>query len=759
MSFSDVHVAGMGFDRSAKRRIVGRLYGRGRHETFAFESRTGQNGTFCGSAGRRFGIQATHGRPGVDTATDSPANYVRTAEPACEDFGVPTVAETLDRALAYRRAGQPREAESLYRQVLEGEPANFAACCGLGAAMRAQGKLPEAIACLERALRVNPESAEARLDLAVVLAESRRFDESVAELEQALRILPRSDEIDVALRPSLAMQLDSLAVQLTQERKLEMAAACCRKAVEFAPEQPSYLGNLANVMTQQGKLDEAVACYRHVLKLDDRIAATYVGLGGIAMHRKQFAEAAAHFRRALELNPQLVEFHHYLGTALTEQGLYSEAEASFRRLLESQPNHVEACSNLGVALANQQKLSEAIDWLRRAVQLQPDHAAACNNLGCALAAVDRSVEAIESFRHALAARPDFAEAHSNLGSSLQFQGLPDEALASYDRAIELKPDFAEAHHNRSFIWLSQGDFARGWPEHEWRLKCPDQNLPRIRGPRWDGSRLDGRTILLYAEQGLGDTMQFIRYVALVRRLGGRVLVVVPPALVPLLRQSGIENLFSVWTQVPAFDVHAPLLSMPGIFGTTLESIPADVPYLHADPSLVERWRPAVEWFAGFRVGINWQGRPTFRFDRYRSIPLVEFAPLAKVAGVQLISLQKIRGMEQIGALNGRFDVAVLAGQAATGPDALMDTAATMRNLDLVITSDTATAHLAGALGVPVWVAMPFVPDWRWLFDRDDCPWYPTMRLFRQTRRGDWNGVFERIAAELQSMLEANVQPR
>ncbi|KKK46695.1 hypothetical protein LCGC14_3162670, partial [marine sediment metagenome] len=242
-------------------------------------------------------------------------------------------------------------------------------------------------------------------------------------------------------------------------------------------------------------------------------------------------------------------------------------------------------------------------------------------------------------------------------------------------------------------------------------------------------------------------------------LGGRVLVCVPSVLVPLLRQSGIENLFSVGAQLPPFDVYAPLLSLPEILQTRLVSIPADVPYLHANPSLVQRWRPAVERFAGFRVGINWQGNPEYKFDRYRSIPLVEFGPVAKVAGVRLISLQRIHGMEQIGELSGRFDVAILADDLDTAAGAFMDTAAIMRNLDLVITSDTATAHLAGALGVPVWVALSFAPDWRWLLDRDDSPWYPTMRLFRQTRLGDWSGVFERMAAELQSKLEANMQPR
>jgi hypothetical protein len=292
-------------------------------------------------------------------------------------------------------------------------------------------------------------------------------------------------------------------------------------------------------------------------------------------------------------------------------------------------------------------------------------------------------------------------------------------------------------------------------------QCKDlARTPQFPTPPWDGSPLDGRTILVHAEQGLGDTMQFLRYVPLVRRRGGRVILVCQPPLMRLLsRVPGIERLVAWGEPLPEYDVQVPLMSLPGLFGTTLETVPAEVPYLDAEPALVEAWRHRLGSYAGFQVGIVWQGNPRFRFDRLRSIPLAQFAPLARVPGVHLLSLQKGPGRDQLAALPGSFPVTDLGHQLDETTGAFLDTAAVMKNLDLVITSDTVAAHLAGALGVPVWVALHDVPDWRWLLDREDSPWYPTMRLFRQTRPGQWEEVFERIAAALHRRLAAPAELR
>ena len=332
---------------------------------------------------------------------------------------------------------------------------------------------------------------------------------------------------------------------------------------------------------------------------------------------------------------------------------------------------------------------------------------------------------------------------------LKGQGKLDGAAACCRRALELKPDFAEAHLQQSLLSLVTGDFQRGWTEYEWRWKDKQWQRRNFSQPLWDGQRLEGKTILLHAEQGLGDTIHFVRYVPQVKQRGGTVIVECPKPLLSLLTSgAGIDRLVGRGEELPPFDLQAPLLSLPGIFRTSLETIPADVPYLFADPGLVEHWRRELGSIAGFKIGIAWHGSPKHPNDRNRSIPLASFEPLARCSRVRLLSLQKGTGAEQLQDLAGRIPVADVGSRL----DDFRDTAAVLVNLDLVIACDTAVAHLAGALGVPVWVALPFTADWRWLLDRSDSPWYPTMRLFRQRQPGDWPGVFEDIKAELAARL-------
>jgi hypothetical protein len=325
-------------------------------------------------------------------------------------------------------------------------------------------------------------------------------------------------------------------------------------------------------------------------------------------------------------------------------------------------------------------------------------------------------------------------------------------VVCYQRALSLKPDYAAAHNNLGIAWLLMGNFQQGWPEYEWRWKCTELKLPSYRQPLWDGSPLKGRTILLLSEQGLGDTLQFIRFAPLLTRSGGRVIVTCRRALARLLASCpGIASVVAEGDRLPEFDVYAPLMSLPRLLGTTLATVPAEVPYLTADPALVEFWQRELSAIDGFRIGIVWQGSPGYRRDRFRSIPLLQLAPLARLEGVQLVSLQKGPGIDQLHEVSRNFPVTDLGGRLDETSGAFMDTAAVMMNLHLVIAADVAIAHLAGALGVRVWLALPAPPDWRWLLERADCPWYPTMRLFRQAQPGDWASVFERMAAEVRAL--------
>lgn len=320
----------------------------------------------------------------------------------------------------------------------------------------------------------------------------------------------------------------------------------------------------------------------------------------------------------------------------------------------------------------------------------------------------------------------------------------------------MRPDYPEARFNRSLLWLIQGDWERGLPEYEFRVQGSRGAHVRIKERLWDGSPLNGRTILLHAEQGLGDTLQFVRYAPLVKERGGRVLFVCPPALFPILASApGIDQLVRDGDPVPSFHVQAPLMSLAHIMGTTPETVPANIPYLAASKELIEKWRPVLHKIAGFKIGICWQGSPQYPADRQRSIPLSHFGKLAALNGVRLVSLQKGSGREQL--LESPFPVLDFTEQMDTqsvGP--FTDTAAVLGLLDLVISCDSAVIHLAGALGVPTWAALSFMPDWRWLLDQDHTAWYPGMRLFRQRSRGDWNEVFERIAAAVKvHLIEKN----
>jgi hypothetical protein len=323
-----------------------------------------------------------------------------------------------------------------------------------------------------------------------------------------------------------------------------------------------------------------------------------------------------------------------------------------------------------------------------------------------------------------------------------------------ETALRINSEFPLARWNRSVLWLLQGDFERGWAEYEWRWIQYAHARRQFVQPRWDGSPLNGRTILLYCEQGLGDTFHFIRYVTLVRQRGGKVIVECPRALVQVLEGcAGIDQLIVAGSPLPAFDVQAPLLSLPGIFRTTLDTIPRYVPYLQAKPELVEHWRQSMQPLGGFNIGICWHTDSPQR-NQYRALPLTHFEAVAKIPGVRLISLQKGTGTEQLDQLGGAFEVVNLGDTLDGKAGPFMDSAAIMKNLDLVISCDTAVAHLAGALGVPVWIALPFVPDWRWLLHREDSPWYPTMRLFRQTQLGRWDDVFARMAKEVHTLVSA-----
>lgn len=401
----------------------------------------------------------------------------------------------------------------------------------------------------------------------------------------------------------------------------------------------------------------------------------------------------------------------------------------------------------GDYLFERDDLTGAMAYYRSALQLDPDDTHACHSLGALSLVIGDFSCAVQCYRQLLKQRPDVAEFHCHLGNALFFGGDIEQGARHFRRALQLDPGYVEANLGMAFAYLTQGNFLPGWAYYEQRLDGGTQSRNAL-GPRWNGDALHGRTILLHAEQGLGDTLQFVRYAPMVAARGGRVVLEVQPALRQLLSTLGnIDEIISQGKIYSEIDTHCPLMSLPAVFGTTLATIPAPSPYLHAEPQRVQTWLRRIK--STFpRVGLVWAGEPRHRRDRQRSIPLSMLALLSS-AGASFFSLQKGPAAEQLKRLPPEFRIEDLEALSSD----MSDTAAAIMALDLVISVDTSVAHLAAALGKPVWLLLPFVPDWRWLLHRDDSPWYPTMRLFHQPSPGAWEPVIQKVACELRAFTQ------
>lgn len=467
-----------------------------------------------------------------------------------------------------------------------------------------------------------------------------------------------------------------------------------------------------------GRAKEAEPIYRQVLALrPDNTDALYL-LGLLTQSDGRFAESAELFHRAVAVDPYSVRCQMNLGLSLGGMGLgrTEDAIAAFRKAIELDPNVAEAWSNLGNELRTEGKFEEAMDCYRRALRL----------------------------------KENFPEAQCNLGVCLQeTEPTLDGAIAAYEKSLEMQHDFALGHWNLGFARMLLGDFQRGLPELEWRFETRTISKRRqFPQPQWDGRDINGRTILIHAEQGLGDSIHMVRYLPMLAARGARIVLECPAPLVRLLQTApGIERIIPAGRPVPTFDVHCPTLSLPLAFKTTLATIPAQVPYLWPDSDYLDLWKRRIGVGPDHRsIGLVWAGRPENRNDRNRSMRLEQFAPLAAARGVRFFSLQKGAGAEQAKCPPAGMELIDLTAELYD----FADTAAMIAVLDLVITVDTAVAHLAGAMGKADWVLLPRMPDWRWLLEREDSPWYPTARLFRQKTRGDWTEVMQRVAAALDS---------
>jgi tetratricopeptide (TPR) repeat protein len=502
-----------------------------------------------------------------------------------------------------------------------------------------------------------------------------------------------------------------------------------------------------------GQADKAEALYRAAVALNPSHAEAFYNLGVLHHGLGRLPEATAAYRDAIFARIDYVDAYSNLATVMRDQGKTAEAEIFYRQALAYDPGHTLANSNFGVLLNDLKRPDEAKTAFRRAIVFDPAYEWAYVNMASALLNIGEFANSSACCRRATRLQPDLAMAHHNLGAALKAENRIDEAIAAFREAVRARPDFGEAHFALGQMLLMQGQYEEGWPEYDWRWTLPDYAwLRNIHGafeqPRWRGEDISTRTILLYAEQGLGDAIQYVRYVpALVRRAGHVVLAVHPPLLPLFAGLDGVELVALDQVPLPPFDTHCPLMGLGEMFGTRADTIPAQIPYLSATPAKIEQWRARIG-NGGFKVGIVWAGNPTQMGDRWRSPRLAAMAPLFSIPGVQFIALQKGPGRDDLKQFPLPGNVLDLGDEIKD----FADTAGIMAGLDLMITSCTAPLHLAAALGVPTWAVIPYAPHFLWQLDRSDSPWYPTLRLYRQDRAGsDWSVPVGRMAEDLTAL--------
>jgi tetratricopeptide (TPR) repeat protein len=618
-----------------------------------------------------------------------------------------TVQQAYQLAANHHQASRVREAEGYCRQILQQQPAHVDTLLLLARIAHESGRVAEATELLRRVVALRPNIPEAHSNLGTMLALSGNLDQAIPEFRAAL-----------ALRPDMPAVHCNLGNALRGKEDVAGAIAEYREAIRLRPDYADAHNNLAGLLQATGQKEQAMESFRVVASL-----------------RPNDADAAFNFAKAS-----------------STAGKTEPAIAAFRRAIELRSDFLDAISELLIALGHKGMVDEAISLARRAVALRPDLSHTHNNLGWVLQKKELFNEAAAEYQRAIELQPEYPEAYNNLGSVLFEAARFHEAIDALQKALSFQPDYAAIASNIGMMMLTVGDFEHGWPLYEARRRVIPVSLDRDSSkPRWDGSDLAGKRIVIQSEQGFGDSIQFVRYVPLVQARGGRVILQCQPALTRIFSSiQGAEQILGDNDPLPEFEVHTRLLSLPAIFKTSLESIPADIPYLHADPALVNYWRQRLgNEPSGLKVGVSWAGSPTHPQDRNRSLSLAALAPLAQVPNIRFYCIQKGEAAKQAQSPPAAMNLTDWTNDL----NDFADTAALATNLDLVITVDSAVAHLVGALGIQTWVFIQFIPDWRWLLDRDDSPWYPTIRLFRQPRRWDWERPIQHVAEELAHLTD------
>jgi tetratricopeptide (TPR) repeat protein len=595
-------------------------------------------------------------------------------------------------------------------------------------------------------------------DQALQLADQNYRQGRMADAENFCRMV-------LSKQPDNAGALSRLGLLALAAGRPE-AAQILQRALSLAPNDANSHNNLGVVLQARGQIEQAIGCFRNAIRIDPAFAQALTNLGNLLAGAGQIDEGLDMLNRAVAASPTAADIHNNLGVALQAKGRFTDAIAAHRKAIALRNNFPEAYFNLGNALRSVKQDVYAEEAYRQAIVLRPEYAEAMTNLGILLSLANRTEEAIDILRRSIQTRPSVVQAHNSLGIQYKTIGSFDEAEAAFREAIAIRPDYAEAHFNLAMLLLMTGRFEQGWNHWEWRWRAPLFPSPRraLLKPQWDGLAGNG-TILVHAEQGLGDTIQFVRYLPLVRQRGLRVVFECQTELLALFRQSLTDVEVVQWTgqdfaaKLPPFDVQIPITSLPLALRVFEPEAAPSGACLSASPERIGHWDGILRemdpaWNEHvLRVGLIWAGNPMHTNDRNRSMSLAMMAELADER-IQFVSLQFGPATDQ--ALHPPAGMRLLNLPPRITDFA--DSAAILSRLDLVIGVDTAGLHLAGALGRPAWALLPWIPDWRWRLDRDQTPWYPSLSLYRQPAAGQWEPVIEQVARDLHQLADATQHP-
>lgn len=672
-------------------------------------------------------------------------------------------------AIKNHQSGNLKEAEVLYKKVLKKQPSNVDALLMLGSIYsqiedyelslryvnkalqinpsnpyiyynlgnthRKKGDIDEAIKCYQQAIKLKPDFADAHYNLAIVYQAKNLYDVALIHYEKALKLEPKMFDAHVNIGNILFLKKDYTKAEYH-----------FKKALAINPSfSMAYLG-LGNLYKEIELFDEAIKYYEKTLSLEPESFEALNNIANTFLIKERIDDAIVYLHKALQVKPEEAEIYYTLGNIYKDKREYDKAIAYYENALKYNNEFADAYNGIGLVLQEKNQLDRAIEYYHKALEINSNDYVVYVNLAGALNLKDSYDEAISYCEKALEIKPDCIDAYINLGIITYLKRNYEDSIKYSLKAIDIDPENADAHFNLALALLLKGDFENGWREYEWRGRLKEKVWLKFDKPIWDGSDIKGKRLFVCTEQGFGDAIQFIRYVPLIKEKGvEEVIIECYPQLKPLFETvSGVDKVIPRGEELPEFDVYCHLLSLPNIFKTNISNIPSNIPYFNINKEVIEKWNTLITGNDRIKVGLAWAGSPRHKNDRNRSIMLKLLKPVLDINDIDFYSLQVGPGSEQLKELDNEKCMIDLTNNI----NDFLDTAGLILNLDLVISVDTSVAHLAGALGKHVWVLLPYVPDWRWLLNREDSPWYPTMRLFRQRSSGNWDSIVQDIKEEL-----------